>query len=302
MKLRPSLLSSLRYVSLAYNALNALLDPLLVFGCGLGVAGAALATALSEAVGGAVFVALLMRRGLLRAAALRRPPALKTLVPLLSGGAVMQVRTLALNGAFASATRAAQALDASGVLAAAYSVTQQLSLLGSIVLFALQSSAATLVPAERGRALARGGDGAAAARRVADRLFAWGALLGVALAAAQLLSLPLLGAFSSLPAVCRAARAPAVIAAADKLCLGPVLAGEGVMIGLGSFGALAAQTALGAGAMVATLRQAARRGWGLEGIFCAIAVFNVVQLAGVLRHHLSTGPLAREARAARGGE
>ena len=38
-------------ISLFYNALNAVLDPILIFGCGLGVAGAALATLLEAGLG-----------------------------------------------------------------------------------------------------------------------------------------------------------------------------------------------------------------------------------------------------------
>ena len=63
-------------VSLASNALNLVLDPLLIFGAKLGVAGAAIATAASEVGAGAMYGVLLLRRRLLRPNALltaRRP-------------------------------------------------------------------------------------------------------------------------------------------------------------------------------------------------------------------------------------
>lgn len=61
-------------VSLASNALNLLLDPILIFGARMGVAGAALATAASEIGAGLLYTLLLLQRKLLRLGApLRRP-------------------------------------------------------------------------------------------------------------------------------------------------------------------------------------------------------------------------------------
>ena len=105
-------------ISLAYNALNAVLDPLLIFPAGLGVAGAALATAASELAGCLVYLELLSRRvggPRLARSFWRRAPTKKALAALATGGAAMQARQLALNGAFASAARATQAMDATGV-------------------------------------------------------------------------------------------------------------------------------------------------------------------------------------------
>ena len=90
---------------------------------------------------------------------------------LAAGAAAMQVRQIALNAAFGAATRAAQAMDPSGVKAAAYSISQQLWMLAGVALFALQSSAAALVPAALGKGDKNDDDTDAtdAARRVADR-------------------------------------------------------------------------------------------------------------------------------------
>ena len=52
-------------VSVASNALNLALDPVLIFLARMGVAGAALATAASETLAGLIYVALLLRRKLL---------------------------------------------------------------------------------------------------------------------------------------------------------------------------------------------------------------------------------------------
>ena len=156
----------------------------------MGVAGAALATAISEIFSGGAYVALLMRKRLLRLGALLTPPRPADLLPLLRGGAAMLLRQAALNVAFITATRRCQLMDATGVSAAAYSITNQVRespyrelhyspaqstlsthkhpaqplprprctilcqvySLGVVVMLAMQATGATLVPA----ALARG--------------------------------------------------------------------------------------------------------------------------------------------------
>ena len=116
------------------NLLNLLLDPLLIFGAGLGVAGAALATALSEFLSGGVYLVVLLRRRLASFALMLRPPSAASLLPLLQGAFAMLARQAALNVAFISATRAAQLMDPSGVQAAAYAISQQFWLLCGVAL------------------------------------------------------------------------------------------------------------------------------------------------------------------------
>lgn len=74
---------------------------------------------------------------------------------------------------------------------------------------------------------------------------------------------------------------------------GPVFAGEGILMGSSAYSALAVQTLLGAGLMVAGCLAAAHWGFGLTGIWLAILVFNLVQLVGVLLFVYVTGPLRR---------
>ena len=122
----------------------------------MGVAGAALATAASELAAGACYIGLLLQRRLIALPQLFTPPKLASLIPLLQGGLAMLLRQAALNVAFISATRLAQRMDASGVSAAAYAITNQMYSLGLVVMLAVQATAATLIPA----ALAGGGAGA----------------------------------------------------------------------------------------------------------------------------------------------
>jgi Na+-driven multidrug efflux pump len=101
-------------VSLVTNLLNLVLDPLLIFASPLGFVGAALATALSEAASGLVYLRLLLRRKLVTPSLLLRPPSLKSLMPLLQGGASMLGRQLAINVGLISAARRAQTMDPTG--------------------------------------------------------------------------------------------------------------------------------------------------------------------------------------------
>lgn len=112
-------------ISLASNAINLFLDPLLIFGARLGVAGAALATAASELASGAAYAVLLWRRRLLSLRGLLTPPKLSALLPLLKGGVAMLLRQAALNVAFVSATRMTQTMDSTGVSAAAHAIVNQ---------------------------------------------------------------------------------------------------------------------------------------------------------------------------------
>ncbi|KAH8097352.1 hypothetical protein JL720_241 [Aureococcus anophagefferens] len=231
-------------ISLAYNALNAVLDPLLIFPAGLGVAGAALATAASELAGCLVYLELLSRRvggPRLAKSFWRRAPT--------KGARGARDGRRGHAGAAAGAQRRVRvrgardaAMDATGVQAAAYAISQQFWLLCGVALFALQSSAAALVPAALG-------DGRRGRRG--------------------------------------AARGPPVN--------GVAFVAEGVLLGLGRFGFLAAQTALGACAMLVGLRVADAKHAGLAGVVAAIFAFNLVQAVAALLHHLRLGPLAGRA-------
>jgi Na+-driven multidrug efflux pump len=101
-------------VSLATNLLNLVLDPLLIFASPLGFVGAALATAFSEAASGLIYLRLLLKRKLVTPSLLLRPPSLKSLMPLLQGGASMLGRQLAINIGLISAARRAQSMDPTG--------------------------------------------------------------------------------------------------------------------------------------------------------------------------------------------
>jgi len=307
-------------VSLLTNGLNLVADPIFMFGLpvlafksGLGVAGAALATALSEASSGLIYLKLMLHRGVVAWSKLLKPPAWENLLPLIQGGLAMLARQATLNVAFLSAARRAQAMDPSGVAAAAYGIVMQIYSVGIVVHLAVQGTAAALVPAARASGSTTGNSAMNgesnelsdelgekqietmkndAARRVADRVFVWGSIVGLCLGLGQLLALPyLVPLFSTLPEVQEAVKKPALISACIHVINGPVFAGEGTLLGLGRFRALATITAIGVSTMVVSLSTGLGR--GLDGILLSLGAFCSVQAVGVTLHHLKIGPLKR---------
>jgi Na+-driven multidrug efflux pump len=284
-------------VSLVTNLLNLMLDPIFIFGnlgrsviagigTGLGAAGAAAATSLSELTSSIIYLRLLIRRKLVSWSKLLQPPSLASLLPLIKGGAAMLLRQATLNLAFVTAARRAQAMDPSGVSAAAYGIVMQIYSLGVVAHLGVQGTAAALVPSSR----AVGGDDAA--RAVADRIFIWGSILGAVLAAVQWAALPIITPlFSPLEEVMRAVRGPAAISSFIHLVNGMVFAGEGVMLGLSSFRDLALITALGVGVFLSSL--ASPLGKTLNGVLISLAAFNLVQGVAVTIHHVRVSPLRR---------
>jgi putative MATE family efflux protein len=273
-------------VSLMTNAVNLILDPLFMFHGGFGFVGAAMATAASETIGGLTYLKLLLRRKLARWSLLLRPPSWKSMAPLLQGGAAMLIRQLALNAGFLVATKRAHTMDPTGVAGAAYGITMQIYSVGIIMLVAMQSTTAALVPSSLAK------NGPASAQKCADRLFAWSSLVGLLLGVAQYLLLPVLvPIFSTLPEVREAVRVPALIASLIHVVNGPILAGEGVMLGMGSYRDLAIITGTWIAAMIGCL--ASPLGKRLDGIMWSILLSSVIGQIGVVGHYLKFSPLAK---------
>jgi len=290
-------------VSLLTNGVNLLLDPLLIYGTrgfsfsGVGFVGAAVATAASETLGGLTYIRLLLRRKLAKMSMLLKPPPMKSLVPLLTGGAAMLMRQLALNVSFLVATRRAQILDASGVSGAAYGITMQIYSVGIIALVGMQSAAAALVPSFWGaKDVSDPSQRDQNAREAADRMLGWSTLVGLGLGIGQILLLPVLvPLFSTLPEVREAVKMPSLIASLIHVVNGPVLAGEGIMMGVGAYKALAMVTMGYVVSMFGCLTFTPL-GKRLDGIMWSILIASIVQQIGVVGHHLKVGPLAVKKR------
>jgi len=280
-------------VSLVTNISNLIADPILIFGLpllsigrGLGVSGAAIATAGAESLGGIIYIGLLIKKKLLNLVKILKPPSWSNLKPIIQGGMAMFVRNLTLNASFLVAARRAQAMDPTGVSAAAYGIVMQIYSVGVVCHLGIQSTAASLLPSTR----ASSGD--VKARNVADKLFVWGSIVGIVLAIVQLALQPvLLPMFSTIKEVQEAVKVPALISSFMHLLNGPVFAGEGIMLGLGSFKALAICTAIGTGIMITILLNPFL-GSQLNGILLSIAAFQAFQAFAMILYHLKLGPLS----------
>ena len=273
-------------VSLFTNGLNLVLDPLLIYTFSMGYRGAGFATAVAEILSGAIYIRLLLRKKLATWNRIFRFPSLKKLWPIIQGGSSILLRQIALNVSFMLAARRAQALDPSGVTAAAYGIVTQMYAVGIVVHVAMQGAAAALVSSTRAKV------GDVEARKVANRMFLWGSIVGLGLGVTQFALLPVLvPLFSTLPEVQTAVRMPALIASALHVLNGPLFTGEGVMLGLKSYTALALCT-LAAVATMATCVIGTSLGKKLVGLWASIGIFCAVRGVLVVLHHLRWGPLA----------
>ena len=289
-------------ISLLSNIVNVLLDPIFIFRGGMGVAGAALATCISELVGFCLYTYTLLRKKMMRWSKIFRVPAMSQLKPMILGGVGVQMRAIALNIAFLAVTKTTQALDTDGTAAAAHAVTIQVWQLGGVVLLAMSTVASIIVPSELAKAKKEGKTGmeaAAPAKFAAERMLSWGVVLGACLSVVQIAAWPLLGVFTPLKGVQEAARVPSIIGAALQLINGVVFIGEGIQTGNQAFTSLAGTTAIATAGMLTSLRLF---GSTLTGVWGSFAIFNGVRLIGVLKHNVYDAPWGRRARRAEGGE
>ena len=277
-------------ITLASQMLNVVLDPLLIFGVGtikaMGVAGAAIATSMSEIFSAALYISLLVKRKLVEWKDMFKPPSAAALGTLLVGGAGVQLRAVAQNITFLAVMRAILTMDSTGTAAAAHTISSQVFQLGVIAILALSTIATILIP-QRMNSMEKGGP--REAKRVADRLLVWGFGVGVILAVLQAGAIPFLGVFSSLSEVQEQAKIPCLIGALLQPLNGVVFVGEGLMQGHQAFLRLAAGMFISTGAMLAALHV---YGGTLEGVWFCFTVFNTFRLFFGLRHHFFDGPLA----------
>ncbi len=249
-------------VALGANGLNAILDPLLIFGAGMGLTGAAWATVIAQTAGAASFLVLLRRRARTEGWVTHRP-AMAELVPFLRVGSVLVVRTLLLVAALTAATAAAAEIGTEAV--AAHQIVSQIWFLLAMIVDALAIAAQTLVAERVGR-----GD-PAGARAIADRLFGWGLVTGVALGGLFALAGRYLGPmFGVEPTVADTIEGVVPVAAAMQPLAALVFVADGVFLAVLAVRLLVASTFAGFVAAVAVIGATLTFGWGLVGVWWAI--------------------------------
>lgn len=262
------------WLTLAMNLVNLVLDPLLIFGLGWGLAGAALATTVAQWAGAGLFAWVIFGPRQTQLHVRAHVPKWRDLVPLVRVGGALGVRTLSLVGTMTLATAVAARLGAIEV--AAHQIAVQLWLLLALVVDALAVAGQAMVARYRD---AGPGEGVTA-RAAADRLLQWGLVTGLVLAALFLVAapwLPLL--FTDAPAVVQmtAMVLPFVIAMQPLNAL--VFVWDGIFMGAEAFGSLARQMLLAAFLASTVLLTVGLMGWGLMGVWWGIVTLMLVRAA-----------------------
>jgi putative MATE family efflux protein len=262
------------WLTLAMNLINLVLDPLLIFGLGWGLAGAALATTVAQWAGALLFAWAIFgpRRTQLHVRA--HVPSWRDLLPLVRVGGALGVRTLSLVGTMTLATAVAARLGAIEV--AAHQIAVQLWLLLALVVDALAVAGQAMVARYRDAGPSQG----VTARAAADRLLQWGLATGVALAVLFFVASPWLPyLFTDAPAVVQMTMVvlPFVIAMQPLNAL--VFVWDGIFIGAEAFGSLARQMLLAAFLASTVLLAVGLMGGGLMGVWWGIVTLMLVRAA-----------------------
>ena len=263
--------------ALLANLIHLVLDPILIYTLGFGVAGAAAASALAQYAA----AAWLWRR--LRDAVgpihLGRGPS-PHLASLLTAGGILTTRTLLLVLTLTLGSATAASLGTAAI--AAHQVVRETWFLTAMVTDGLAIAAQALVAEQVGRR------DEAAIGAINRRLLWWGFLVGVIVAAGWLMAGPLLASgFAPNAEVARliedASRIAALMAPAAAL----VWVLDGILMGRMAFRGLVASTGAGlvAGAIVFLLTES--RGWGLAGVWWgmgAMILARLLVLIALLQH------------------
>lgn len=250
-------------VTLGLNAVNLVLDPLLIFGFGWGLKGAALATLVAQWCGALWFVHLLLRSRREELGIQPRWPAMSEIRPFLRIGGELALRTLALIGTMTLATAIAARVGT--VQVAAHQIGTQLWLLLAMVVDSLAVAAQALV------ARYRGAGQSVEARHAANRLLGWGALSGLALGLLFLALAPVLPRlFTNEPAVLEAVGTVYPFVVAMQPLNAIVFVWDGVFMGAERFRFLAIQMTISASLAALLLLCVLPLELGLAGVWWGI--------------------------------
>ena len=258
-------------VTLAFNLVNLILDPVLIFAVGWGLAGAAVATTIAQWMGAVWFGALLWQDW----AGVREA---RTLLPrMMRVGRDLTLRTVALLGALTVAT--AVAARAGVAIVAGHQVVSQLWLLTTLILDALAVAAQALV----GRLVGQGDEDRL--RLLTYRLAGWSVLVGFVIAGVFAVLLPLLPAlFGATGETATEIRSALPLLVALQPLGALVFIGDGLYIGASRFRLLTVST-LAAGAatigyyLVAEPQSLSAVWWGIAVLLAVRLAFFVVDFA-----------------------
>ena len=254
-------------VAVWINVINLVVDPLLIFGAGLGLEGAALGTVIAQWAGAIWFLRLIRSRRMAdRPAALRE--AIPTILSLARNGLLVSIRTGFLLFGLTFAASTATRLGADEI--AAHQVVMQVWLLAAMIADSFAIAGQAMV------AEAVGGRDPSGIDNLTARLLGWGAITGVLLMGAFLLARPLLRYLVDDPAVAGLTLSASEVAGWMMPIAAPLFVADGIFFGLLAFGTIIASTAMGALTLVLLISMTPL-GSSLDGIWWAIAAMLVAR-------------------------
>jgi putative MATE family efflux protein len=253
-------------ILVAANAVNVVLELILVYGLDTGLDGSALGTVLAQLGMGVAFAALL-----LGAPAASRRVSWKGIRSLLSIGGAILIRTAALLGSFAVASAVCARFGSASL--GAHQIAFQLFVFLALVLDAIAIAGQVIV----GRMLgASDGEGARAAAR---RMIGWSLVVGCAFGVALLALhdvLPRL--FSGDERVVDKAQELWPLFALMQPAGAVVFALDGILIGAGDARYLAGAMVFAGVVFIPIALAALHFGWGLEGVWWGLNALMAARL------------------------
>ncbi|MEA2023654.1 MAG: MATE family efflux transporter [Actinomycetota bacterium] len=261
-------------VTLGLNAVNLVLDPILIFGLGWGIAGAAWATVTAQWFGAIWFVALFFWTRRVEMGIGFGWPQRRALGPLFSAGKAMVLRNASLLVALTAATMVAARLGTAAV--AAHQIAIQLWIFLALVMDALAIAGQAIVGKEIGAG------NRAIAREVSNRLLALGFLFGIVLATVLGVTSPWLASWFTVDeAVVMAFASILPILIVMQPINSFAFVWDGIAIGAAAFGFLAGSTLAAGVAAVGFLLAVIPLGLGLVGVWAAIVVLMLVRVTSL---------------------
>ncbi|CAN0400986.1 unnamed protein product [Ascophyllum nodosum] len=296
--------------AIVIGVVNVVLDPLLMFNCGLGVEGAAIATAVAQWVGAVFFVGYIWRRrealGLAEGVS---APSLMEVKQFLGAGGAMIFRQLCNIGAWTVMASAATRMGIFEI--AAHQLILSLWLVIAYVQDSIGSAGQVLVAQHMGLArdsqkasgLVKIWDGGAGqfrdtARSIAKRVLTLSFGLGLGLGSVARIMFPLF-----LPVVCRSSEVaslvseafPIILYAFPMCCL--VWTWDSLFYGASDFIYNAKTVAVASSLGVAGSVLSLRNGWGVRGLWISMTyiLFGARMAAHFWRFNSRRGPFGPSA-------